>query len=382
MGNVYHVEVLIANLISVYRPGLFPGKGLAERGARMADPLSNDTMLAALKDAGLRLVEYGSWRTHERDDETGQPYGPVHGIMIHHTASSGTDGSVSLCHRGRADLPGPLCHVVIPKDGRVFLISNGRANHAGLGDGDVLRAVQAEKALPAPNENNTDGNDRFYGCEAVNLGNGSDPWPEAQVDAIARWAAAICRKHGWSAKSVIGHKEWTNQKIDPRPAPGGADISMPALRARIQRLIDGKQTATGEDDVPDFVGMSCTKPKELTDSWSAIAWDREHVDQVGNHKEDWQRVITGPAKYTGTVYVKADQLAGSTDQLLVRVVEVDGKVKNSHPVGEHTDTPGKEYYAFPITGQLPKDRHLVVQVKKNGVPGIEVTANIKLLVWK
>jgi hypothetical protein len=261
----------------------------------------------------------------------------------------------------------------------LHLISDGRANHAGSGDDDVLRAVIAESELPAPSETNTDGNARFYGWECINLGDGEDPWPAAQLDGIERASAAVCRLYGWGAGSVIGHKEWTNQKIDPR------GFSMDGMRERIaERLRHAAGWTRGgdEDDVPDFVGMSSTKPQELTDAWRALPWDDEHVDQVGDHKKDWQRIITGPAKYTGTVYVRADQLTKPSDQLLVRVVEVDGKVKTSHPVGEYTDTRGKEYFAFPITGNLPKGRHLIVQVKKNGSPGVEVTANVKLLVWK
>ncbi len=117
---------------------------------------------------------------------------------------------VALCHDGYAALPGPLCHGVIDKDGTVHLVGNGRANHAGSGDSAVLAAVVSESALPRPTRNDADGNTRFYGFECVNLGDGSDPWPDAQLAAIERASAAICRAHGWSSASVIGHKEWTD----------------------------------------------------------------------------------------------------------------------------------------------------------------------------
>ncbi|MFD3638185.1 peptidoglycan-binding protein [Streptomyces griseus] len=181
----------------------------------MATPLTADRLLQALRDEGLTVIEHRSWRTNNRNHKG--PWGPAHGVMIHHTVTSGTANSVELCYNGHSALPGPLCHGVIDKAGVVHLVGHGRANHAGLGDADVLRAVAAEAAsLPVDNEANTDGNRHFYGFECVNLGDGRDPWPAAQLLAIERAAAAICRAHGWSQRSVIGHLEWQPGKIDPR----------------------------------------------------------------------------------------------------------------------------------------------------------------------
>lgn len=191
----------------------------------MAAPMSADRFLTSLRAEGLTVVEVGAWRTHNRNHKG--PWGPVHGVMIHHTVTRGTASTVRLCRDGRSDLPGPLCHGVIAKDGRVHLVGYGRANHAGSGDSDVLAAVIAEKRLPPDHEANTDGNRHFYGFECENLGDGEDPWPPAQLDAIARTAAAICRFHGWTARSVIGHLEWQPGKVDPR------GFTMSALRTRV-----------------------------------------------------------------------------------------------------------------------------------------------------
>lgn len=141
----------------------------------MSSPMSASTFLAALKDEGLTVVQVGDWRTHNRNQQG--DWGPVNGVMIHHTVTKGTAATIQLCRDGHSDLPGPLCHGVIAKDGRVHLVGYGRANHAGLGDDDVLRAVIAEKSLPPDNEANTDGNRHFYGFECENLGDGKDPGP-------------------------------------------------------------------------------------------------------------------------------------------------------------------------------------------------------------
>jgi hypothetical protein len=169
----------------------------------------------------------------------------VNGVMIHHTVTKGTENSVSICYNGYSGLPGPLCHGVIDKQGHIHLVGNGRANHAGLGDSDVLRAVINESRLPHDNEADTDGNAHFYGFECVNLGDGRDPWPEAQKEAIEKVSAAICRHHGWSERSVIGHKEWQPGKQDPR------GFTMDGMRKRIaQRLKGGGGGASEPDPKP------------------------------------------------------------------------------------------------------------------------------------
>ena len=199
----------------------------------MAEPMTADRLLQALLNEGLDVVGVGDWRTHNRNHKG--PWGPMHGVMIHHTVTRGTDNTVRICRDGYASLPGPLCHGVIAKDGRVHLVGYGRANHAGLGDDDVLRAVTDETALPADDEANTDGNRYFYGLECENLGDGKDPWPAEQLEAIEKAAAAICRAHGWGRRSVIGHLEWQPGKVDPR------GFSMDDMRARIgDRLEDEK----------------------------------------------------------------------------------------------------------------------------------------------
>lgn len=191
----------------------------------MAKGLSADRLVKALKDEGLTVHEVRNWRRHNRNSKGA--WGPVNGVMIHHTVTSGTESSVQLCYNGRSGLPGPLCHGVIDKDGEVWLVGNGRANHAGLGDGDVLNAVINERKLPADNEADSDGNARFYGFECINLGDGKDPWPKAQLEAVTRVSAAICRAHDWNERSVIGHKEWQPGKVDPR------GFTMDRMRGRI-----------------------------------------------------------------------------------------------------------------------------------------------------
>lgn len=269
----------------------------------MASPLSASAILAALRAEGVDVAEYKSWRTHNRN-HVGS-WGPVHGVVIHHTVSSGTASSVELCYSGHATLPGPLCHTVGAKDGRLYMVGHGRANHAGSGDGDVLRAVIDETPLPPDNEANTDGNRHFYGIELINLGDGKDPWPEIQKEAAVRWAAAICRAHGWSERSVIAHKEWQPGKVDPT-------FDMAMFRARVaERLTHPAGWSPGTAPPPQEDDMPLTEAEVQRIARAVAAYKNEALEtrdvyQIQRDSSaDAKRAVAGLV----TLAAKVDALA-------------------------------------------------------------------------
>ncbi|WTA44147.1 N-acetylmuramoyl-L-alanine amidase [Streptomyces sp. NBC_00842] len=232
----------------------------------MATPLSAAAVLAALKAEGVRVVEVGNWRTHNRNSKGA--WGPVNGSIVHHSVTRGTASTVALCRDGHSALPGPLCHGVIAKDGRVHMVGWGRTNHAGGGDPAVLARVIAEDYGDRPpkptrgNSNGVDGNARFYGWEAENLGDGKDPWPAVQYQAIVRVQAALCRAHGWTAKSVIGHLEWSADKVDPR------GFTMAQLRADVAERL--KHPASWSPKPPTPPTPPAPKPPTDTERITAL----------------------------------------------------------------------------------------------------------------
>lgn len=262
----------------------------------MANSLTADQFVTALRAEGVKVIEYQSWRTHNRNHKGA--WGPVNGVMLHHTVSSGALSSVELCYNGYAELPGPLCHGVITKDGTVYLVGNGRTNHAGGGDPNVLQAVTDERYNDRPpvpqrgNANGVDGNAHFYGFECINLGNGKDPWPAEQVEAMVRVSAALCRSHVWSSKSAIAHREWSKDKPDPA---GPGMPSMPDMRAKIaQRLQRGPSWSPGTSTPPTSGTDMATKPNRqqlirfedtaLTpDVPYTVYWSTEYQDDGSEH---------------------------------------------------------------------------------------------------
>jgi hypothetical protein len=347
----------------------------------MAVPLTADRLVQALRAEGLRVVEYGNWRTHNRNSKG--PWGPVHGVIIHHTVTSGTEASVRLCYDGHSALPGPLCHGVIAKDGTVYLVGNGRANHAGTGDGDVLSAVVAEAALPAPGENNTDGNRSFYGFECINLGDGRDPWPAAQLEAVERASAAICRAHGWSERSVIGHKEWTNTKIDPR------GFSMTDMRSRIR----GRLAAAPGDEAPAPSPKPSQQEEQEGDMPYALGRYTENDTTVPARKwttvgVDGVDLLRGATRYTAEVILACVAAPGSTVQGRFYHLRADGRSRWQGGMIERLTTSGTSFVDFAHMGSIAADERLRFELnylpatESDTSPLIVTAARARGLYWK
>jgi hypothetical protein len=191
---------------------------------------------------------------------------------------------------------------------------------------------------PVPRVGNTwgvDGNRHFYGFECINLGDGKDPWPAAQVEAMVRSSAALDRAHGWTEKSSIAHREWSSDKPDPA---GPGMPSMPAFRARIKERLahaaswnpwpdpgPGPQPTTPPnpgDTVPNLTTLPRAPDLTPLDGIpQPIFRDTEYADDPNGHGAGGSTVL-GNAKYTGTMNVKLAGL-GAGEYAQVWAVEVD-----------------------------------------------------------
>lgn len=206
----------------------------------MATPMTAVQVVAQLKRWGIHYVEIPGWATHNRNQKGA--WGPINGFIWHHTGADVTDAkgyAASTLYNGLADLPGPLCHFSIGKDGTVYLVGWGRANHAGGGDPVTLQHVIDEDYTgqlhpTRGNSNGVDGNAHFYGVEIQY--SGSHEMAAAQYATALRLSAAICDFHGWTERSVIAHGEWSSDKWDPGYAPSKI-MAMPAVRADVKATL-------------------------------------------------------------------------------------------------------------------------------------------------
>lgn len=177
-----------------------------------------------LRAAGCKVVELNGWQSAGRAE-----MGEVKGVLLHHTAGAmkGNAPSLALVQHGRPDLPGPLSHLVLGRDGTFFVVAAGRCNHAGAGAWNGVTA----------------GNSSLIGIEAENAGTPADPWPAVQMEAYARGVAAILTHIGASSIMAVGHKEYAlpkGRKIDP-------SFDMVQFRKSVSAIMAGGPAAKAPD---------------------------------------------------------------------------------------------------------------------------------------
>ena len=184
-----------------------------------------DHVAVRAQQAGLPVVKFDGWRTRTSrasKRSNGGRYEPI-GVIDHHTAPPVPFSLDSLKNKCNISIRHP--------DGAVCLLNAGWAHDSGWGDRFVLDAVRADAPLPAPSDTYKTlkpdpmpgganpgilGNPFFVDIEVQHLGDGS-PLLEVMHQALIITNAAICEFMRWNPETrVIGHREWTRRKPDPR----------------------------------------------------------------------------------------------------------------------------------------------------------------------
>lgn len=223
----------------------------------MAQAMTPAQTRAAMTKWKVPVRYYSGWETRGR-----RAFGEVHGIFIHHTGSdSQSDDYLRFLFVGgrpEEGIPAPLCNVSTDMDGDVWVGAALVANHAGRGSSRTRDHVIAEdyngylsELKPGPDDmSGNDSNGMYYGNEI--RFDGGQPMTDKQWNGAVLWAAAICDHHGWSAKSVIGHREHTSRKPDP------GSTKMYLFRASVHaRLLAGPPgAAKPPTDVPGGTTMA------------------------------------------------------------------------------------------------------------------------------
>lgn len=186
----------------------------------------------------------GTYLSHQGFDVVDSPvegrpqtWSKVRWIFVHHTGSNCSShqsaADAAYVKKGSFVVPGPMCHLLLGQDHKVYVISEqkpgqnepGRANHAGTG------------SYP-----NCNGNADSLGIEVQCQGTHALSTHTDQYAVLIDLIASLCRRYGLSAERVIGHKEWApDRKVDPRD-------NMTTLRTHVaMRLNDNN---LGDIDMP------------------------------------------------------------------------------------------------------------------------------------
>lgn len=205
-----------------------------------------------LRSYGLTVVETAGWATR---GYLSQDLKAVAGVLWHHTATNrnaftNADApTLAMCINGRSDLAGPLCNIVFGRDGTVYLVAAGVANHAGAGSAE---------GIPT-----NEGNHYLVGIEMESSGIAPWDWTADQLRVAPYLGAALEKAYGASLQ--LGHLEYSSQgKIDPAGWPGGMD----GLRESINAVLSGGTISTQ--------GTTTTTIKE----WDEMASKEEIFDAV------------------------------------------------------------------------------------------------------
>lgn len=204
-----------------------------------------------LRAAGLTVVEHAGWKTRGWE-----PWDPQCGI-VHATAAPATQPDstqVAIVRDGREDLQGPIAVACVDRAGRWHVLASGRCNTTLTGTAGPFEGY---------------GNQRCLGVEACN-DNRTEPWPAVQYAAYYRGWAAICRRLGWGAARLVGHKEHTpGRKTDPT-------FDMNRFRADVARVLAGEDN---EMELTDRVPSASTpdQPNRTVDMVLGDLWRGVHL---------------------------------------------------------------------------------------------------------
>jgi hypothetical protein len=175
---------------------------------------------------GGKLKALPDWQNYGHGD-----FGPIWGVMIHHTGSARAD-AMSI-RNGRPDLEGPLSNLHIAQDGTVTVVAAGVCWHAGAGS--------------YPGVPTNGGNQVLIGIECAWPRDTSitpatqtrERWPDAEIISMRDTCAAILNRLGFASDRVIAHREYAGA-AQGKWDPGNLDMGW--FRREVKKAQRGEFT--------------------------------------------------------------------------------------------------------------------------------------------
>jgi hypothetical protein len=217
-----------------------------------------------LRAAGLSVTDY-------RQPGNGRPFRP-RGCLLHHTAGPARGDAPSLMWMlSDAGFPGPKAHALVARSGHVHWLTDGGANHAGVGGGLAAHGIPRDR-----------GNELLWGVEVESTGLSRD-WPAAQWQAVHTLARVLANG---DPTVVWRHKDYTARKVDTvyDLAAHRAAVAAPVLPGLPPDLTPdpaAPPAAGTPTDGDDEMAFTCTGPDNGT--WLvAGVWRRRISWEMAN----------------------------------------------------------------------------------------------------
>jgi hypothetical protein len=295
--------------------------------------LSN--LAAVLRAAGLTVVETAGWATR---GYAGQDLTETAGVLWHHTATPreryAADAAPTLgtCIGGRPDLAGPLCNIVLGRNGVAYLVAAGVANHAGAGS--------------APGVPTDLGNHYLIGIEMESSGVAPWDWTAAQLAAAPRLGAALERNYlnhlPPEMRLQLGHLEYSSQgKIDPAGWPGGMDGLRMAINDTLNNEGEDTMAATPEQVADAVFKKSYARQGPgvtgTTNLGATVAWLDANMNGIRTAQDAQIKSLVGAiaALSKGEAFDEAKLLASVEERAAAGVSAALDSLKVTVEVPDH-----------------------------------------------
>lgn len=185
---------------------------------------------------------------------------------------------------GRPGIPGPLANLYVARDGRVFVVAAGRANHFGPGAREVYDRTRRDlaplgDAARLGLSDSVVGNGVYVGIEVENFGTRTDPYPRVQIDHLERACAAICEQQRWTANRCVQHREWTRRKVD-MSYRGPLRQAVAALLSKEDLILDAATKAYFDQQFELVRVGDRPSTQDDTHDFSSIEGVRRRVDRL------------------------------------------------------------------------------------------------------
>lgn len=306
---------------------------------------------------GQITTAYTKWhvpyRIYPGAGTRGRPGGitDAHGITKHHTGGGSASDSylkfLFVTGRPAEGIPGPLCNEATAPEGVVWVGAVGRANHAGSGSATTRDHVINEdypgfSSEMHPGPDGINGNPLYYGDEMIY--SGTVPPTARQYRCSVLSAAARCDFHGWSALSVLAHREHSRRKNDP------FGINMATMRkdvaaclkagpaACVSYVATGKLAVSPPTDVKPTPSTGGTMTLTTAD---LDAVEARAYDGAMRANRDYGRLLWGEGGTAGEFMQRTDaRLIDQTNRLIRIEADTDAlqaQVSPLHVSSERVD---------------------------------------------